>query len=168
MVNKLIKTEAEEIRKQGAIAIAKIQTLNAQGIKIIAEKVETHEQFERFKAMGVKLFQAYFLARPEILRHRYSNAINYMGHVEIKKFIALLAFANMRGETPKELLIKSLVRARFCSLMSVELELSDNPPTRFLLGLFSMIDALLDQAMEIVVEKLHVGQGCAMRGAKKY
>ncbi len=81
-----------------------------------------------------------------------------MGHVEIKKFIALLALANMRGEKPTELLIQSLVRARFCSLMSVELELPENPPTSFLLGLFSMIDALLDQPMEIVVEKLPVGQ----------
>jgi EAL and modified HD-GYP domain-containing signal transduction protein len=210
-----IKVEVEEIEKQGAVAIAKIQTLNAQGIKTIAEKVETHEQFERFKAIGVKLFQGYFLARPEMIRHRDLNAslhsvtelvslsnspnfdvkevvkviekdvglayklmrfinnpminkrqkieslqhaINYMGHVEIKKFIALLALANMRGEKPTELLIQSLVRARFCSLMSVELELPENPPTSFLLGLFSMIDALLDQPMEIVVEKLPVGQ----------
>jgi EAL and modified HD-GYP domain-containing signal transduction protein len=210
-----IKVEVEEIEKQGGVAIAKIEILNAQGIKIIAEKVETHEQFERFKAMGVKLFQGYFLARPEMIRHRDLNAslhsvtelvslsnspnfdtkevikvierdvglayklmrfinnpminkrqkieslqhaINYMGHVEIKKFIALLALANMRGEKPTELLIQSLVRARFCSLMSVELELPENPPTSFLLGLFSMVDALLDQPMESVVEKLPVGQ----------
>jgi EAL and modified HD-GYP domain-containing signal transduction protein len=210
-----IKVEVEEIEKQGAAAIAKIQILNARGIKIIAEKVETHEQFERFKAMGVKLFQGYFLARPELIRHRDLNAslnsvtklvslsnspnfdtkevikviekdvglayklmrfinnpminkrqkieslqhaINYMGHVEIKKFIALLALANMRGEKPTELLIQSLVRARFCSLMSIELELPENPPTSFLLGLFSMLDALLDQTMENLVGKLPVGQ----------
>lgn len=210
-----IKVEVEEIEKQGAAAIAKIQILNAQGIKIIAEKVETHEQFERFKAMGVKLFQGYFLARPEMMRHRDLNAslnsvtklvslsnspnfdtkevikviekdvglayklmrfinnpminkrqkieslqhaINYMGHVEIKKFIALLALANMRGEKPTELLIQSLVRGRFCSLMSIELELPENPPTSFLLGLFSMLDALLDQTMENLVGKLPVGE----------
>jgi EAL and modified HD-GYP domain-containing signal transduction protein len=210
-----IKVEVEDIEKQGAAAIAKIQILNAQGIKIIAEKVETHEQFERFKAMGVKLFQGYFLARPEMIRHRDLNAslnsvtklvslssspnfdtkevikviekdvglayklmrfinnpminkrqkieslqhaINYMGHVEIKKFIALLALANMRGEKPTELLIQSLVRARFCSLMSIELELPENAPTSFLLGLFSMLDALLDQTMENLVGKLPVGQ----------
>jgi EAL and modified HD-GYP domain-containing signal transduction protein len=197
-----IKVEVEEIEKQGAAAIAKIQILNAQGIRIIAEKVETHEQFERFKAMGVKLFQGYFLARPEMIRHRDLNAslnsvtklvslsnspnfdtaevikviekdvglayklmrfinnpmINNMGHVEIKKFIALLALANMRGEKPTELLIQSLVRARFCSLMSIELELPENPPTSFILGLFSMLDALLDQTMENLVGKLPVGQ----------
>jgi EAL and modified HD-GYP domain-containing signal transduction protein len=210
-----IKVEVEEIEKQGAAAVTKIQALNAQGIKIIAEKVETHEQFERFKNMGVKLFQGYFLARPEMIRHRDLNAslhsvtelvglshssnfdtkevvkvierdvglsyklmrfinnpminkrqkieslqhaINYMGHVEIKKFIALLALANMRGEKPTELLIQSLVRARFCSLMSIELELPENPPTSFILGLFSMLDALLDQPMEGLAEKLPVGE----------
>lgn len=210
-----IKVEVEEIEKQGEAAVAKIQSFNAQGIKVIAEKVETHEQFERFKAMGVKLFQGYFLARPEMIRHRDLNAslhsitelvslsnspnfdtkevsrviekdvglayklmrfinnpminkrqkieslqhaINYMGHVEIKKFIALLALANMRGEKPTELLIQSLVRAKFCSLMSIELELPENPPTSFILGLFSMLDALLDQPMEHLVSKLPVGE----------
>ncbi len=210
-----IKVEVEEIEKQGPAAIAKIQELSSRGIKIIAEKVETHEQFERFKAMGVQLFQGYFLARPEMIRHRDLNAslhsvtelvslsnspnfdtkevtkviekdvglayklmrfinnplinkrqkieslqhaINYMGHIEIKKFIALLALANMRGEKPTELIIQSLVRARFCSLISIELELPENPPTSFLLGLFSMLDALLDQPMESLVSKLPVGE----------
>jgi EAL and modified HD-GYP domain-containing signal transduction protein len=210
-----IKVEVEEIEKQGAAAVAKIQNLNNHGVKIIAEKVETHEQFERFKDMGVKLFQGYFLARPEMIRHRDLNAslhsvtelvslsnspnfdvkevtkviehdvglayklmrfvnnplinkrqkieslqhaLNYMGHIEIKKFIALLALANLRGEKPGELLIQSLVRARFCSLMSVELELPENPPSSFLLGLFSMLDALLDQPMESLVQKLPVGE----------
>lgn len=210
-----IKVEVEEIEKQGPAAVTKIKELNSLGIKIIAEKVETHEQFERFKNMGVKLFQGYFLARPEMIRHRDLNAsltsvtelvslsnsanfdtkevtrviekdvglsyklmrfinnplinkrqqieslqhaINYMGHIEIKKFIALLALANMRGEKPTELLIQSLVRARFCSLLSVELELPENPPTSFILGLFSMLDALLDQPMEALVAKLPVGE----------
>jgi EAL and modified HD-GYP domain-containing signal transduction protein len=214
-----IKVEVEEIEKQGPAAIAKIQELSSRGIKTIAEKVETHEQFERFKAMGVQLFQGYFLARPEMIRHRDLNAslhsvtelvglsnspnfdtkevtkviekdvglayklmrfinnplinkrqkieslqhaINYMGHIEIKKFIALLALANMRGEKPTELIIQSLVRARFCSLISIELELPENPPTSFLLGLFSMLDALLDQPMESLVNKLPVKR-CALQ-----
>lgn len=210
-----IKVEVEELEKQGSAAVTKIQELSKYGIKVIAEKVETHEQFERFKAIGVKLFQGYFLARPEMIRHRDVNAalhsvtelvalsnssnfdakevakviekdvglayklmrfinnplinkrqkieslqhaINYMGHIEIKKFIALLALANMRGEKPSELLIQSLVRARFCSLISLELELPENPPTSFLLGLFSMLDALLDRDMKSLVDKLPVGE----------
>ncbi len=35
-------------------------------ITLLAEKVETHEEFEQAKSMGFGLFQGYFFARPEI------------------------------------------------------------------------------------------------------
>src|ERR1051326_530672 len=37
------------------------------GIPLIAEKVETHEQFDRGRAMGYQYFQGYFFCRPEIV-----------------------------------------------------------------------------------------------------
>ena len=39
--------------------------LRARGVELIAEKVETREQFERCKALGFTAFQGYFLQRPE-------------------------------------------------------------------------------------------------------
>jgi EAL and modified HD-GYP domain-containing signal transduction protein len=84
------------------------------------------------------------------LRH----ALNYMGEVEIKKFIALLALANLSDDKPLELLHLSLVRAKFCDLLGIEKNIGSNPPTAFLVGLFSMLDALLDQQMESLIEKL--------------
>ncbi len=36
-------------------------------ISLLAEKVETHQQFEQAVAMGFDLFQGYFFAKPEIL-----------------------------------------------------------------------------------------------------
>ena len=39
-------------------------------IKLLAERVETHEQFEHYKVMGFSYFQGYFFARPEILKSR--------------------------------------------------------------------------------------------------
>ena len=86
------------------------------------------------------------------LRH----ALNYMGEVEIKKFIALLALVNLSDDKPLELLHLSLVRAKFCDLLGIEKNIGNNPPTAFLVGLFSMLDALLDQTMEFLVEKLPV------------
>ena len=84
------------------------------------------------------------------LRH----ALNYMGEVELKKFIALLALANLSDDKPSELLHLSLVRAKFCDLLGIEKNIGNNPPTAFLVGLFSMLDALLDQQMESLIEKL--------------
>jgi EAL and modified HD-GYP domain-containing signal transduction protein len=84
------------------------------------------------------------------LRH----ALNYMGEIEIKTFIALLALANLSDNKPLELLQLSLVRAKFCNLLGSENSISTNPPIAFLVGLFSMPNALLDQKMEFLVEKL--------------
>jgi EAL and modified HD-GYP domain-containing signal transduction protein len=41
------------------------KTLKARGLELIAEKVETREQFDRCVALGFTGFQGYFLQRPE-------------------------------------------------------------------------------------------------------
>ncbi len=86
------------------------------------------------------------------LRH----ALNYMGEVEVKKFIALLALANLSDDKPNELVHLSLVRARFCDLLANLRGIGRNPPTGFLVGLFSLLDTLLDQDMSILVDKLPI------------
>lgn len=86
------------------------------------------------------------------LRH----ALNYMGEVEIKKFIAILALANLADEKPMELLHLSLVRAKFCDLIAQEKGVGDNPPTGFMVGLFSMLDALMDQKMRDLVAQIPI------------
>ncbi len=47
-------------------------------IRLLAEKVETYEEFEQAKAMGFSLFQGYFFSRPEILSKKgmTTNQIN--------------------------------------------------------------------------------------------
>lgn len=42
--------------------------LRATGARLLAEKVETIEQFEQLKALGFDYFQGYFFARPSIVR----------------------------------------------------------------------------------------------------
>jgi EAL and modified HD-GYP domain-containing signal transduction protein len=81
-----------------------------------------------------------------------------MGSVELKKFIALLALANLKGEKPEDLITLSLIRAKFCALMSLAANQNDNPPNSFILGLFSYLDALLDQPMESLMPKLPVSE----------
>jgi EAL and modified HD-GYP domain-containing signal transduction protein len=108
--------------------------------------------------VGLSYMLLRFINNPTINK-RYKitslrHALNYMGEVEVKKFIALLALANLSDEKPAELLNLSLVRAKFCDLLGTEKNMGNNPPTAFLLGLFSMLDALLDQKMESLVEKL--------------
>lgn len=47
-----------------------IGRLKDQGIKLLAEKVETREQFEFCRKIGFDLFQGYFFAKPQILKGR--------------------------------------------------------------------------------------------------
>ena len=188
-----------------------IDKFKQQNIKLVAEKIETHEEFEQYKALGFDYFQGYFFARPEVIKQKsiptskmslielisasasvvidfqkinniierdvslsykllrfinnplinkankiksLKHALNYMGEVEVKKFIALLALANLGSEKSIELIHLSLVRARFCEMVGQAKALSTNPPTGFLVGLFSLLDALLDQTMSDIVEKL--------------
>jgi EAL and modified HD-GYP domain-containing signal transduction protein len=180
-------------------------------VKLIADQVNTHEDFHICKGVGFDYFQGYFFSKPEAVSHqqlptskltlvelmgasssatfdleginrvieqdvglsymllrfinnpainkRYKitslrHALNYMGEVEIKKFIALLALTNLSDDKPLELIHLSLVRAKFCDLVGIEKNLGSNPPTAFLVGLFSMLDALLDRDMQTLVEKL--------------
>lgn len=41
-----------------------------RGIKMLAEKVETHEVYDQAKAMGYQLFQGYFFAKPVIISRK--------------------------------------------------------------------------------------------------
>ena len=108
--------------------------------------------------VGLSYMLLRFINNPAINK-RYKitslrHALNYMGEVEIKKFIALLALASLSDDKPLELLHLSLVRGKFCDLVGTEKNIGSNPPTAFLVGLFSMLDALLDQEMESLLEKL--------------
>lgn len=50
------------------LPLAQIESLRAQGFTLLAERVETHEAFDRCKALGFSLFQGYFYERPRIQR----------------------------------------------------------------------------------------------------
>jgi len=49
-------------------------------VRLLAEKVETHEVFDRAKRWGYSLFQGYFFSRPQILRRHdiAPNKLNYL------------------------------------------------------------------------------------------
>jgi EAL and modified HD-GYP domain-containing signal transduction protein len=45
-----------------------VRKLKDKGIKLLAEKVETREQFDFCRKIGFDLFQGYFFAKPEIIK----------------------------------------------------------------------------------------------------
>ena len=45
-----------------------VKKLSRYGVELLAEKVETYEEFEEAIEMGCKYFQGYFFSKPEILQ----------------------------------------------------------------------------------------------------
>jgi c-di-GMP-related signal transduction protein len=199
----LRQLDAEECRK----AVVHYQT---PGCRVLAEKVETREEFRAARQMGFDLFQGFFFERPEILTSRevpslklnylrmlqavhkptldynelerfikaeaslcyrllrYLNsaafafaqeirgvrhALAMLGERQIQRWFSLVAFVGAGQDKSRELVIAALVRGRFCeSLASYFPGKSD----LFLLGLFSLMDALLDLPMREVLTKVPV------------
>ena len=52
------------------------------GQRLLAEKVESHEQFHAARAMGYTLFQGYFFCRPQIMQARDLPS-THLGYMEI-------------------------------------------------------------------------------------
>lgn len=47
---------------------AMVASLRTRGLRVLAEKVETHQEFERCRFMGIDYYQGYFLCRPKLVK----------------------------------------------------------------------------------------------------
>ena len=61
-IAKLIKVDMRTTAKPEQERL--LRTYQPRGIAMVAEKVETHEEFEWAKSAGYDYFQGYFFARP--------------------------------------------------------------------------------------------------------
>jgi c-di-GMP-related signal transduction protein len=177
--------------------------------RLLAEKIETHEEFLKAKALGFHYFQGYFFAKPEILKNRevspsqltvarlicevtrrdmefqqleelinqdvaisfklinYLNsayfarmqpvssirqAVTFLGERGIRMFVSLIVASRLVEQKPDELLRLSAIRGKF--LEQVAITLGINEGELFMLGLFSLLDAMLDNPMEVLVGQL--------------
>lgn len=203
-----------DVRQFNLLQISKyISRIRHHPVTLLAEKVETASEFEKLRQLGFQLFQGYFFARPEMLKHKkiassklnlllliaeasnlelnfeklsaiverdlglsykllrfvnsasfardkpigsLKHAMIYMGEAELKKFIALLALANLSEDNGSELLKMSIVRARFCDQLAELNQDTSNPPSAFLTGLFSLVDALLEQPLAPLLDDLPI------------
>jgi c-di-GMP-related signal transduction protein len=180
-------------------------------LRLLAEKVETYEEFQHALDMGFEYFQGYFFSKPEILKGkgtspakltllqimveanredysfseiekviqrdvamayklmRYINsayfrrvqeissmrqAIVLLGEREIRRFVSLMALANLAEDKPDELIRASIIRAKLCELLGKGDDAQVDEAELFTLGLFSLIDAVLDERIENIMQKL--------------
>ena len=86
------------------------------------------------------------------------HALILLGPKEIKKWAALVAMSNTGIDKPKELLLRALTRARTAEQIALQLDMSKQAPEFFLMGMFSLIDALTDTPMEKALEKIPLNE----------
>ena len=186
-----------------------------RGIKLLAEKVETKEEFDQAAEMGYTCFQGYFFSKPVIISGkdipgfkltylqmlqeinspemdfrkiedlikrevsvsykllRYINsaffglrrkvesirqALALLGERNIKKWISLIALSSMGEDKPMELAASSLIRAQFCESLAPKMGMRDREHDLFLMGLFSMIDAIIDRPMAEILDELSISE----------
>lgn len=81
------------------------------------------------------------------------RALVALGECGIRKWIAIAALPAIAADKPRELITQSLVRGRFCELLG-QATGQGIEDQAFLVGLFSMLDALLDRPLEEALGEL--------------
>lgn len=185
-------------------------------IKLLAEKVETHEDYQTAVDLGFSYFQGYFFSKPEVLKgyslqpsqlalaqlmsemaeeepninkitrafeidvnmsfkllkyaqsslfnrtqQEISNikqAIVAIGLQELRRFVSLMFTAQFKTDKPHELTVMSLTRARFCESIAALPGQKVDKSSAFLVGLLSLLDAMLDASIEELLDKLPLSE----------
>ncbi|WP_335871653.1 EAL and HDOD domain-containing protein [Bacillus sp. 2205SS5-2] len=192
-----------------------IETLaKAFKVKLLAEKVETREQYQEAKMKGYEYFQGYFFSRPKIISshdvpiyfHSYIEVIRQLstsdpdvrkiasfiekdlslsykllklinsftyrtsqpiksiqqgivliGLNEVQKWIYILAVREQWGSTQslsKEVMRLCLIRGKLCEYIGKHQLGVKESSTYFLLGMFSLMETILQRSMEVILKDL--------------
>jgi len=177
--------------------------------RMLAEKIETQQDFARAREQGFVYFQGYFFRRPEMLNtrdmpanrlnylrllqevshpdlnvpaleklikaeasvcyrllrylnsavfafaneiHSVRHALSMLGEREVRRWVRLVAAVGAGQEKSSDLLLSALVRGRFGELLQPLVKHGESD--LFLMGLLSLIDAMLEMPMASVLEKV--------------
>ncbi len=88
-----------------------------------------------------------FRSKIESIKH----AMVLLGDRQLRKWASVVALGSIAGRKPSELLVNSLVRARFCEQLADQLGLAARKGDLFMLGMFSILEALLDKPMKDLI-----------------
>src|SRR5271165_1732268 len=95
-----------------------------------------------------------FAFRSEI--HSVRHALSMLGEQEVRRWVRLVAAIGAGQDKTSDLMLSALVRGRFAELLAPRVRHGDSD--LFLLGLLSLIDAMLEMPMADVLEKISLDQ----------
>jgi c-di-GMP-related signal transduction protein len=189
-----------------------VKRYGKRGMRMLAEKVETMEEFEWARSIGFDLFQGYFFTKPIVVHGRQistskmaclrllqeaqreeldfdklrtmikddvsfsykllrftnsalfahqseirtiDHALMVLGEEGIRRWVAVAALPLLAADKPHELVVQSLLRARFAEELGRTGGFSPSPIC-FQMGLFSLLDALLDRTIEYALQQIRL------------
>jgi EAL and modified HD-GYP domain-containing signal transduction protein len=84
------------------------------------------------------------------------EALGLLGERELKRWASLISLASLGSNKPAELVVEAALRARFCEGLAEDTGLGEHREELFLLGMFSLLDAILDRPLEVLLEELPI------------
>ncbi|HXM64855.1 MAG TPA: HDOD domain-containing protein [Terriglobales bacterium] len=88
--------------------------------------------------------------------HSVRHALSILGEREVRRWIRLVATLGAGQGKTSELVLSAMVRARFCELLSPRIPHGDSD--LFLMGLLSLMDAILEIPMSQVLDHIPIDQ----------
>ena len=82
------------------------------------------------------------------------QALVLLGLDQVRKWASVWALAGLNGGASSELVTIAILRARSCEIVASKVKGADDASEYFLLGLCSLLDAMLGQPMETAVAEL--------------
>lgn len=137
--------------------LALLQVVSAlQNPEVNLEDVE--QLIARDVALSFRLLRyvnsAFFGLRGDV--RSIGQALALLGLENVRRWATLSVLASI-DDKPTELTVTALIRARFCELAGEQFGIA-SPAERFTLGLFSVLDAMMDAPMHDVVASLPLAE----------
>lgn len=153
--------------KPEKIEIREVSSVKVNLLRLLAEVTRKETTLEKLQeiisvdiAISYKLMRflnsAYFYRLQEV--KTVKHAIAYLGEKELRRFVLLVVVSELASEQPGELTRLALVRAKFCELLAEASPYRSRADELFIMGLFSLLDAMLGAPMERIMDKLPIGQ----------
>jgi c-di-GMP-related signal transduction protein len=120
------------------------------GVREIEDLVK-HDVSLSYRVLKCVNSAAYGL-RSEVTSIR--QALILIGVEPIRKWVSVWSMAGLNGSGPSEIVTMSLLRARCCELLGQQVETSMDESEFFLLGLCSLLDAILDRPLAEAIADL--------------
>lgn len=205
-----IKIDSLSVSTQEAYKL--FQKYSAPNVQMIAEKIETSDQFNAYKEIGFRRFQGFYFARPETFTAkvinpsfdsvlnllnlvtqdsdnieiengfkrdaalsfkllRYINSVGFglsceiqsiqhaltiLGRKQLYRWLTLLMVTAGENSTPPALMKTSITRGRLTELLGEGYFDKHDRDNLFIVGVFSLLDAILKMPMDQVLEKIQL------------